>query len=306
MSKKMLKTAYPFSLADELKKNTELKLSDIEILKEWCEKQPHLPKIPDLLFTLFLHSNYYSVEAAKSTIENYYTTRTHMPEIFNSRDAFSKELRQSFKISSTVPFPGLTKEGYKVIYCQLLDTDPSLFAEIEAYKSFYMIADLLLQQIGMCSGFVFVGNAMGLTLGHVGRISPLLAKKLLYYIQEAAPIRIKGIHFLHAPPALEVLLNMVKPFMKKELVNLFKFHPTVDSLVKSLSIEMIPSDLGGKCPSTVMDLHKAEIKQLEDMRWWFLEEEECQRVDESRRVGKSKLVNELFGVEGTFKKLEID
>lgn len=82
-----------------MKKNPQLKLSDIESLREWCEKQPHLPKIEDNFLAMFLHSNYYRIQATKNTIENYYTTRTHVPEFFSNRDPLGdKELRQAFKI----------------------------------------------------------------------------------------------------------------------------------------------------------------------------------------------------------------
>ena len=87
------------TLEEEMKKNPQLKLSDIQSLKEWCKKQPHLPKIEDNFLALFLHSNYYQMEPTKNTIENYYTIRTHLPEIFCNRDPFEKELRQAFKIS---------------------------------------------------------------------------------------------------------------------------------------------------------------------------------------------------------------
>lgn len=35
-----------FDLAEELHKNPELKEDDIENIKSWIAKQPHLPKVP--------------------------------------------------------------------------------------------------------------------------------------------------------------------------------------------------------------------------------------------------------------------
>lgn len=85
---------------EEMRKNPQLKLSDIQSLREWCEKQPHLPKIEDFFLVLFLHRKYYQMEPTKNTIENYYTLRTHMPEFFCNRDPLEeKGLRQAFKVA---------------------------------------------------------------------------------------------------------------------------------------------------------------------------------------------------------------
>lgn len=88
------------SYEEEKKKNPELKDSDVQILKDWCSKQPHLPKILDSEYALFLYSNYYRMEPAKNTIEAYYTSRTHLPEFFADRDPLStKTLREAFKVT---------------------------------------------------------------------------------------------------------------------------------------------------------------------------------------------------------------
>jgi len=84
------------SFEEELKKNSELKESDIQILREWCEKQPHLPKILDSELALFLHSNYYRLEPTKTTIDTFFTVRTHVPEFFSNRDPINnKELKKA-------------------------------------------------------------------------------------------------------------------------------------------------------------------------------------------------------------------
>ena len=91
-----LKSSVPFE--EELRRNPELKKADVQSLRDWCSKNPHLPKISDSELALFLHSNYYYVEPTKSTIDTFYTIRSHIPEFFTNRDPIgSKDLRTIFK-----------------------------------------------------------------------------------------------------------------------------------------------------------------------------------------------------------------
>lgn len=98
MSDVVLPVRY-ITLEEECKRNPKLKMSDVQILKDWMDKQPHLPKMQIIYFALFLHSNYYHLETTKKTIDNFFTTRTHLPEIFSNRDPIAwKGLRKAFTV----------------------------------------------------------------------------------------------------------------------------------------------------------------------------------------------------------------
>lgn len=62
--------------------------------------------------------------------------------------------------------------------------------------------------------------------------------------------------------------------------------------------------LGGKA-KPLKEQHEEHLKKLENHREWFLQDEAMARVNEALRVGENKMMD-LFGVEGSFKKLDID
>lgn len=294
------------SFEEELKKNPELKESDIQILREWCNKQPYLPKISDSELALFLHSNYYRLEPTKTTIDTFFTVRTHVPEFFNDRDPINnKDLKKAFEILTDIIMVGTTKEGYKVIYGRLLDADPSHFVFNDCMKVLSMVIDLWLYTEGTCLGHIILVDMKNVSFGHVARLSPMSMKKWLYYLQEGLPVRLKGLHFMNASPIVDSILNIMRPFMKKQLMDIFHMHTTNDTLNKFVPIEILPNEAGGQA-GPVQELHEKQLKELIDHVPWFQDDEANHRVNESLRPGKAKSAMDLFGVEGSFKKLEID
>ena len=115
---------------------------------------------------------------------------------------------------------GTTKEGYKVFYLKLIDLEPTNLVYNDVIKLYNMILDLLIISQGTYSGYIFLVDTQGLGFGYAARFSPLGIKKYLYYLQEALPVRLKGMHFMNAVPVLDMILSMMKPFMKKELVDI--------------------------------------------------------------------------------------
>ncbi|XP_076242497.1 alpha-tocopherol transfer protein-like [Calliopsis andreniformis] len=291
---------------DEQKKNPDLKEEDMQMLREWYKKQPHLPKITDSELALFLHSNYYRLEPTKATIETYYTVRTHVPEFFANRDPLGvKELRKAFQTVTVQVLKKPTSEGYPILYGRLIDYEPSNYVYNDTMKYLSMVVDLWLHVEGTMPGHIILFDIKNVVFGHAARLSPMGLKKYLYYLQDGLPVRLKGFHFMNITPVMDVILNMMKPFMKKELLDMLHTHSNLDTLSKFIPIDALPNEAGGKA-GPLKELHNNVIKELEENRDWFLEEERTKRVNESLRPGKGKSATDLFGVEGSFKKLEID
>lgn len=113
-----------------------------------------------------------------------------------------------------------TKENYIITFGKLLDPNPNQFNLTELLKYMFMICEVQNVMEGTSCGQVMVFDATGFTLGHIGRMNLMTLKKILFFIQEGSPVRLKAIHVINAIPAAETLLNMLKPFVKKELLSI--------------------------------------------------------------------------------------
>lgn len=82
-----------------------------------------------------------------------------------------------------------------------------------------MVCDYFCHTKRFSPGQVLLVDLNGISFGHVGRLSPLGIKKILVYLQEGMPIRLKAVHLFHVPPAWDLIFGMIKPFIKKGLMN---------------------------------------------------------------------------------------
>ncbi|XP_058829855.1 alpha-tocopherol transfer protein-like isoform X1 [Topomyia yanbarensis] len=290
---------------NEYKKFPDLKREDVQKIREWMEKQPHLPKISELETVLFLHSNYFKMEATKQTIENYYTCRTHIPMFFANRDMLSAGTKKAMNTIYGLAFPQQTHEGCVVFYGALKDFDPTNFDMAEIFKLIIYVTDLHFLEKGPAAGYRIVIDMKGVLFGHVARLGVLPIKHFLYYLQDAMPIRLKGLHFTNIVPFMDTILALLKPFMKKELLDILYLHTSNEQMLQYIGKDCLPKDCGGECESSDI-LTGRYYQRLMEVKDYFLDEEKTRRVDEGKRPGKPKTAGEIFGVEGNFRKLDID
>lgn len=80
----------------------------------------------------------------------------------------------------------------------------------------------------------------------------------------------------------------------------------MESLFKSgIPKDILPSEYGGECESFDVIVKHWEQK-IKDNYERLVEDVKVYKVDEKKRIGRTKNPESLFGIDGTFRKLEID
>ncbi|XP_050353575.1 alpha-tocopherol transfer protein-like [Nymphalis io] len=294
------------TLDEEYKKDTRITPHDVAELRKWLQTQPHLPEkyISDLDLILAYHCCHNSSGLTKQVLDLNLTLRTLFNNIF--KDRYNDRIEKIVTNILMTTLSKRTKEGYVIFYTRLLNNDPKVFHFGDAVKAVLMIIELYQYEEGTWPGMLLTVDFKDVTLAHLAKIDLFYLQHFLYYLQEAILLRLKGMHFMNAPPFIDKVLLMMKPFMKKELMDMLYVHTTGSKTVEDyIPSEALPKESGGNAES--VEKHRdIVLAKLKDHKPYF-EEESQKRVTESLRAGKQKTISDIFGgVEGSFKKLEID
>ncbi|CAF4886691.1 unnamed protein product [Pieris macdunnoughi] len=293
-------------VAEEYQKNPGLTPDDIGKLREWLTTQPHLPSkyITDLDLILTYHCCENSAEVSKQVLDLHFTLKTLFTAFFSQR-VLDQRLRTALTTALIQPLPTPSVNGYRVIYCRLLDTDSKNFIFSDIVKLFLMVFELWQYEEGTWPGFVIMVDMDQATLAHIAQLDVMSVKQVLYFLQESMLVKLKEVHFLNATSLIDKLMMLIKPFMKKELLDILRIHQrdsdTLDPFVYSHSL---PKEDGGDFKSRNI-LKEEQLRRIE-ANLEFFEKESKKRVDESVRPGKKTTIEDVFGIQGSFKKLDID
>lgn len=292
----------------QLNENVNTAQRDLKHIKEWLAKQPHLPQFEDdQRIMTFLRGCKFSLEKAKRKLDMYFTMRAAVPEFFNDRDATRPELKAILDVVHIPPLPGLTPNGRRVIVLRARRNDiPLTYNVWDGAKLVLMIGDIRLkeEEVGV-AGDVYILDASIATPALFAKFTPSLIKKFLVCVQEAYPVKLKEVHVVNVSPIVDTIVNFVKPFLKEKTRNRIYVHTAgLESLYKYVPKEVLPEEYGGYAgPLDV--IHNQWVKKMQSYRGWFKAQESV-KTDESKRPGKPKTHDDLFGLQGSFRQLIID
>ncbi|XP_052751882.1 clavesin-1-like [Galleria mellonella] len=296
-----------FPIQKEYEKNPDISREDIKKLREWLNTQPHLPgdKLSDLDLLIVFHCCDKSQEVSKQVLDLHYTLRTLFTTYFEDRRVDKKvEFTVDKLLFAALPTP--TAEGYRAVYMRVLDPDPRSFIFCDAVRVFMMMVDLWQYEEGTWPGFIMMIDMDQTVIGHLARLDLMTIRQVLYFLQEAMLVRLKGVHFLNAPSFMDKLMMMLKPFMNKTLMDMIYIHQIgSDTLYEHVPKEAFPKNNGGTYKD--YDTIKDELLKRFKANQKFFDEESLRRVNQNLRPsGKKTTVENLFGIQGSFKKLDID
>ncbi|XP_071526872.1 retinol-binding protein pinta-like isoform X8 [Panulirus ornatus] len=293
---------------EEINEDPERRAQDIEHIRDWLKHQPHIKaRTDDWTILRFLRGCKFSLERTKEKLDMYYTCKTLCPEWYKNRDPQDKKLRSILELGEFLPLPGYDRQGRKVIIIRAAVHDPETTTMDEVFKATNFINDILWLEDEQMSitGTVQLLDLERATAAHAMQMTPSLVKKAMTIWQEGYPVRPKGLNYINTPAAFDTVFNIFKSFMKEKMKRRVHIHGSdLESLYKEVPKEVLPVEYGGT-NGTIEEIKKYWLDRVDARRDWLLDDENY-GVDESKRPGKAKTSADLFGIEGSFRKLTVD
>ncbi|XP_043288204.1 retinaldehyde-binding protein 1 isoform X2 [Venturia canescens] len=151
--------------------------------------------------------------------------------------------------------------------------DPSKVTADQMFRIFYLIHEAaVLEPESQVRGVVVIMDFEGLSMKQVMGLTPSFSMRLLSFIQDAMPLRLKEVHFVKQPFLFDIVWRMFKPFIREKLRKRMFFHGAkMNSLHTHLLPSHLPKNYGGELPEinyTAADWYPTIDKCEDNIKQW--------------------------------------
>lgn len=116
----------------------------------------------------------------------------------------------------SIPLDNISYKIFFLLISELWDT--SKVSTDSIFRMFYLIHEAaILEPESQIRGTVVIMDFEGLGLKQVKSFSPSFSFRLLSFIQEAMPLRLKEVHMVKQPFIFNMVWTVFKPFIKEKL-----------------------------------------------------------------------------------------
>ncbi|XP_013105396.1 alpha-tocopherol transfer protein-like [Stomoxys calcitrans] len=282
---------------------------DLAALKEWIKQQPHLrANTDDQFLAAFLRGCKYSLERAKGKIDKFFTLRSKYPEIFAPKDVDDPKFREINRagIFLYLPTP-LHDNGPRIALMRSGVYPADKYTVEETLQVAHAMQEIQFyyDDYAIINGIIFIGDFQKATMSHFVQMTPSIMKKMTVYDEEAVPLRPKASHFINTVRGFEPIFNMIKPMMSpKQQSRLFVHGSKMELLTKEIPLKYLPKEYGGENGS-IPEIVEEWDKKFDEYRDYF-KRSAAYGTDEKLRPGKAIDFDSLLGIDGSFRKLNVD
>uniref|UniRef100_A0A8D8S207 Clavesin-1 n=1 Tax=Cacopsylla melanoneura TaxID=428564 RepID=A0A8D8S207_9HEMI len=194
----------------------------------------------DNFLSRFLYTRKMNAEASVHLLERYLQFRQIHPEIFVSLSVEDPFVQMCLRNRFPGVLPDRDRNGRCILFLSLRKWSRHLFSLEAMFKALLLLMDSLQNDTKVqYSGFVFLIDWNQSSI----YVNPKQLKTLIEGLQDCYPARFKAIHFVNQPVQVDVLLTLVKPFLKEKTRDkIFVHGSNLSSLYEHIPQSILPDE----------------------------------------------------------------
>ncbi|XP_076244833.1 clavesin-2 [Calliopsis andreniformis] len=290
----------------ELREDDATKKQTLDQFRHWIRKHPAIKRCrTDAPFLLrFLRTKKFSLPMAEEMLERYLTIRQLYPAWFQNLDIEDPNIEAIIDAGYLIPLLERDRHGRRVILSCAGRFDPYKYTSAQMAQAHSLVVEALLDdEENQVRGYTHINDESGLTMGHLSAWSLTDIRNMLRCIQNSTPMRHKETHFVNIPSCANKFIEFAISLLNDKLKARILVHKSVEELKDAIEPRILPKEYGGEIPLSEMIAafkktlkeYRDRIKALDDM-YIEISSVDCRLVSN----------DELNGIPGSFRKLEVD
>ncbi|XP_012252210.2 alpha-tocopherol transfer protein-like isoform X1 [Athalia rosae] len=233
---------------NELRETPERQKEAVARLRELLEAETDLvwPSDNEAWLIRFLRPCKYYPESALKLIKNYYSFKIKHSNVYD--DLKPSREKNIFEHNILTVLPNRDQHGRRILIIELGKKWKHNKCSLdEVFKGCVLYLEAAtLEPTSQVTGAVVIFDMDGLSLQQTWQFTPPFAKRIVDWLQDSVPLRIKNIHIVNQPYIFNMVFALFKPFLREKLRGRIIFHGTErKSLHQYLSPKCLPDCYGG-------------------------------------------------------------
>ncbi|KAL1124735.1 hypothetical protein AAG570_001358 [Ranatra chinensis] len=246
---------------NELRETPDLAQKSIAELKDLirAEEGLHVPIDNEAWLIRFLRPTKFYPESALNLIKHYYQFKIKHKNIYDGLTPSKEKNVFSHDVISVLP--RRDQFGRRILVLSLgKKWKHNKVSLDEIYKGAVLLMEsAVLEPETQVSGAVVIFDMDGLSLQQTWQFTPPFAKRIVDWLQDAVPLRVKAIHIINQPYIFNMVFALFKPFLREKLKNRIHFHGTDrKSFHEHIDPSYLPDSYGGSL----------DIPLVHSMEWY--------------------------------------
>lgn len=232
----------------ELRETPEVVSAAIEDLKRLLidDKELLVPLDNEAWLVRFLRPCKFYPESAYDLIKRYYAFKVKHQKQYDG--LLPSREQNIFNHNILTVLPNRDQLGRRILVIELGKKWKHNKCSLdEVFKGcvLFLEAAMLEPETQIC-GAVVIFDMDGLSMQQVWQFTPPFAKRIVDWLQESIPLRIKGLYIVNQPYIFNMVFQLFKPFLKEKLRSRIIFMGSdKDQLHKHISPKCLPECYGG-------------------------------------------------------------